>query len=223
MTYSHFVVVGFLTFFTPWVISRSKKLSDTNTTPNIAIAAVFYILSQIAKLLFIATFLGEGTSNRFLWSQELLKSTLSAIDLVFFYFLFNSKILSGSNKDARVISVGLGWSVGENIVSRLIPLWMGATQSHFTWKWIQMGVLANIHILLYISVVSLMSLYTRKNVDENKVRMVTWGMLVYILIPFIHEGLIHFLKNDWISLIAYGAVVGAFYLLSLAFEHRKSE
>jgi hypothetical protein len=188
MTYSHFVVCATLVYIPPWVLSRSKKLHELGSTGNIAIGAVFYVLSQIAKLLLIATFLGDENLSRFSWTQELFKSIITSVDLLLLFFIFNYKnFLSGGDKDAKSISAGIGWAVGEMLFSRLIPLYFGATSLEFDWKWIQSGIHSNINLLLYISVAILMGLYTRKNIDDLLANRIRNGMTLYIFLPFINE------------------------------------
>ena len=96
----------------------------------------------------MATFIGPSSSdgNTFDLSQEILKTIISSIDIIGIYFVLNSKALQG-DKDVKILSVGLGWNYGETITSKLLPLWVGATKLEFSWKFIQMAILANINMV----------------------------------------------------------------------------
>lgn len=111
-------------------------------------------------MLIIATFLGNVPSPTFStslgviqvhWFQEIFKAILNSIDLIGIYMVlhWNWKFLRGE-KDVKILSVGLGWAFGENLLSRFMPLWVGSTGLEFSWKYIQNGIFANINLVCFL-------------------------------------------------------------------------
>lgn len=42
----------------------------------------------------------------------------------------------------------LGWETAESLFIRLIPIWIGGRNLEFNWLYIQMGIEANINLVL---------------------------------------------------------------------------
>jgi hypothetical protein len=100
-------------------------------------------------MILIATFLpptAEELVSHLDWIQEILKVVIAGVDIFGCWLLFKLRFgVSGS--DIRILGTGLGWSIGENLLSRLAPLWMGARGLEFDWKYIQMSILANVNMV----------------------------------------------------------------------------
>jgi hypothetical protein len=95
----------------------------------------------------IATFIGPSSGeNSFDITQEVSKAIISLVDILGIYFVLNSKAVLG-DKDAKILSVGLGWNYGEIITSKILPLWFGATSLEFSWKYLQMAISSNINMV----------------------------------------------------------------------------
>jgi hypothetical protein len=72
-------------------------------------------------MILIATFLpptAEELVSHLDWIQEILKVVIAGVDIFGCWLLFKLRFgVSGS--DIRILGTGLGWSIGENLLSRL--------------------------------------------------------------------------------------------------------
>src|SRR3989338_11038381 len=75
---------------------------------------------------------------------ELTKTIIASLDIFGIWFVLSKSV---GDRDVKILGVGLGWSLGENLLSRMAPLWMGARGLEFEWRYIQMAILSNISIL----------------------------------------------------------------------------
>eukprot|EP01080_Neovahlkampfia_damariscottae_P007192 gene7192-11508_t len=200
MTYAHFLVCVTLTLLPPWVVYKSK-LGEYSVAPNVGMSAMAHALTQLVKIFLMATFIGPSSGETFDLSQEILKTIISSIDIIGIYLILNAKALQG-DKDIKILSVGLGWNYGEVITSKLLPLWIGATQLEFSWKFIQMAILSNINMILYVSFSCLVFVYSRKQVETSTKTLITFSLLFFISLNLIHGFFDHFKIDTWIVLIA---------------------
>ncbi|KAJ7375540.1 hypothetical protein OS493_040526, partial [Desmophyllum pertusum] len=46
----------------------------------------------------------------------------------------------------KVLVAGVGWATAELVMTRLVPLWVGARGVEFDWKYIQMSFDANVSL-----------------------------------------------------------------------------
>ena len=78
-----------------------------------------------------------------------MKSTVDLGDLIGFYFILTSIVGKG---EMRFMIAGLGWATAELVMTRFIPLWVGARGTEFDWKYIQMSLESNINLVSMIKV-----------------------------------------------------------------------
>ena len=67
----------------------------------------------------------------------------------------------------KVLVAGLGWGFAELVLTRLVFLWVGARGVEFDWKYIQKSFDANISLLHFISIASLVWLWTKRNTSHG--------------------------------------------------------
>ncbi|KAL0477209.1 5 TM domain-containing transmembrane protein [Acrasis kona] len=231
MTFLHFVTCAVLTYAPTWVIYKSSEVSEGGY-PNIVYGVIAYALTLFAKLLLMATFLPPETTTTVASSdstlhlrinlvQEFVKTVIAGLDILGVYMIINKAV--GRNV-VKIVGIGLGWSLGENLLSRLIPLWMGARGLEFEWKHIQMALLSNINILLYISFASLVYLYSRK-IADSLTRTLRIQMAFLISIPFIIECIKHLfgVYDSWTILFIHLVLVvlGAFISYGMHVKYSK--
>jgi len=48
---------------------------------------------------------------------------------------------------AKILTAGIGWGTAELIFSRVLAIWVGAKGVEFNWRYIQMGLDANISLV----------------------------------------------------------------------------
>merc|ERR1712004_266861 len=92
-------------------------------------ASLMYILTQLAKMLFLATFFPmseleeEEGAHKFDFFNDFLRATVDMADLVGIYFVMSRVSGKGS---VKVLIAGLGWAFAELVLTRLVFLWVGA-------------------------------------------------------------------------------------------------
>jgi hypothetical protein len=154
--------------------------------------------------------------------QEIVKTIIASLDIIGIYLILNRAV---GDKEIKILGIGLGWSLGENILSRLAPLWMGARGLEFEWKYIQMAILSNINMLFYISLVTLVFLYSRKIIDELTKRNIRYQMVLFISFPLITEVVKRFfgIHNSWTILFIHTGltIFGAIISYSMYIRHAK--
>mmetsp|Transcript_71895 Transcript_71895/g.126694 ORF Transcript_71895/g.126694 Transcript_71895/m.126694 type:complete len:226 (-) Transcript_71895:413-1090(-) len=160
MTLLHFINCALLTFGPIWVISKSHE-DARDMSKNLKYSAISHMLAQLVKGILLATFAfsykAGGTID---YGQESFKFLFSFIDAVALLYVLNSARIVGERKP-RVCSVGLGWALGDNILTRLAPLWMGQKTLDFSWGQLQLATEANIALATHIALTAVMSMWKR--------------------------------------------------------------
>ena len=63
----------------------------------------------------------------------------------------------------KVLVAGLGWGFAELVLTRLVFLWVGARGVEFDWRYIQKSFDANISLLHFITLATLVWMWTKRN------------------------------------------------------------
>eukprot|EP01027_Heterolobosea_sp_BB2_P004950 GEZU01007615.1.p1 GENE.GEZU01007615.1~~GEZU01007615.1.p1 ORF type:complete len:110 (-),score=3.44 GEZU01007615.1:21-350(-) len=100
MTLFHLSNCLALTYGPIYVIYKAK-LAESGAMPNLIYAGFIYAITQLGKMLLMATFIPSGSD----FVLEALKSLFNVIDLVGFYIVITR---STGDKDRKVLSAGLG-------------------------------------------------------------------------------------------------------------------
>merc|ERR1719230_924759 len=123
-------------------------------------------------MLFLATFFPmsdmeepeETGEHKFDFLTDFLRATVDIADLVGIYLVMSRVAGKGS---VKVLVAGLGWGFAELVLTRLVFLWVGARGGEFDWKFIQKSFEANISLLHFISVASLVWMWTKRNTSHG--------------------------------------------------------
>lgn len=59
-----------------------------------------------------------------------------------------------------------GWSIAESILTRLAPLWFGATEIEFKWDYLILAAEGSISIIYFISFATFAWLWTRNDLPS---------------------------------------------------------
>eukprot|EP00667_Euglena_gracilis_P022050 EG_transcript_24396 len=160
MTLAHFLNCSLLTFGAPWVLYKACLWGD-DVGWNLAYGGLTYAAALLARMLLLATFsiftAPEGSVD---WLQEAFRLLFSVVDVAALYLLLKSSVLLGDRR-TRVVSVGLGWSIGESLLTRLVPLWIGARGFDFSWEYLQMSLEANAAMALHVAFAAAVSLWRK--------------------------------------------------------------
>jgi hypothetical protein len=149
MTYTHFILCTALSYVPPYVIYKSTRLAEHNSISNIVGGVLGFAFTQFVKMLLIATFIpisNGGDVSQLDWIQEFLKMVIACVDILGMYLLFKLRV-GPSNNECRILGNGLGWAVGEAVLQRFMPLWLGSRGLEFDWKYMQMYILSNINMV----------------------------------------------------------------------------
>merc|ERR1712126_223812 len=132
-------------------------------------ASFMYILTQLAKMLFLATFFPMSDTepdtdldipHTFNFLNDFLRATVDMADLIGIYLVMSRVSGKGS---VKVLVAGLGWAFAELLLTRLVFLWVGARGVEFDWRYIQKSFEANISLLHFITVATLVWMWTKRN------------------------------------------------------------
>jgi len=83
------------------------------------------------------------------------------------------------------IAVGLGWALTDSVVTKLIPLWLGAKGQEFSYEYLQTALDSNVLLVFYIAVATLVSLPRKNSSSPNSnssqiLPLVQAGLLFYL-------------------------------------------
>jgi hypothetical protein len=117
--------------------------------------------------------------------------------------------------EKNVLLTGLGWSLAEAVTLHLIPLWIEARGMEFEWKYIFIGLTANINMFWAFGMVATVWLLRRTNLSRNLSILLTINAVIYVLWPssakFLEE--VYGIERGYVLLVK--AVI-AIYLIGTA-------
>ncbi|CAK9304994.1 unnamed protein product [Gordionus sp. m RMFG-2023] len=179
MTFFYFancIALAYVPYFLTYKISG---LSEYRGFWKCIQAGVAYILTQLIKMLIIATFLPSieySTSNKteFDIKQEIIKCSIDIADFLGMYMIMSKISIKGEYK---FLCTSIGWAQAELIMTRALPFWLGAKGIEFDWKYIQMSLESNINLLQAISIAMLIWLAMR-NKDRVAVLSVIGALIM---------------------------------------------
>merc|ERR1719273_1702905 len=164
--------------YTPYYLTyKYSGLAEYGAFWKVGQASLMYILTQLAKMLFLATFFPmseleeEEGGHKFDFFNDFLRATVDMADLVGIYLVMSRVSGKGS---VKVLIAGLGWAFAEPVLTRLVFLWVGARGVEFDWRYIQKSFEANISLLHFITVATLVWMWTKR---FNPLWRDHWGSL----------------------------------------------
>merc|ERR1711970_1326861 len=95
---------------------------------------------------------------------EFFKTTVDIVDLVGLHLVMSR--ISGK-AEIKFLVAGVGWATAELIMTRFIPLWVGARGIEFDWKYIQMSLDSNLSLLQYVATATLVWLWSRNDLQPR--------------------------------------------------------
>eukprot|EP00697_Spironema_sp_BW2_P009584 gnl/Spiro4/24537_TR12166_c0_g1_i1.p1 gnl/Spiro4/24537_TR12166_c0_g1~~gnl/Spiro4/24537_TR12166_c0_g1_i1.p1 ORF type:complete len:234 (-),score=43.53 gnl/Spiro4/24537_TR12166_c0_g1_i1:122-823(-) len=191
MTLFHFFNCVALTFLPPMIVYKSTNVSEFGGFSTCFWAALAYFATQFCKVLAQAIFL-PAESSQFYLIEEVMKSVVNLIEPFGLYLTFSDSLtnyISGS-MEQKIIGVGITWAFTESLIHRLLPLWIGARGVEFDWVYTFTAIEANLAMLLFVSLSTVMFLFTRKKKDVS-VTPFLWAVLAS---QFFYQILSHFLQ-----------------------------
>ncbi|VTJ55826.1 Hypothetical predicted protein [Marmota monax] len=146
--------------------------------------------------------------------QEFMKASVDVADLIGLNLVMSRNAGKGEYK---IMVAALGWATAELIMSRCIPLWVGARGIEFDWKYIQMSIDSNISLVHYIVASAQVWMITRYDLYHTFRPAVLLLMFLSVYKAFVMETFVHLCSlGSWTALLARAVVTGLLALSTLA-------
>ncbi|XP_067143557.1 BOS complex subunit TMEM147 isoform X1 [Centruroides vittatus] len=180
MTLFHFgncVALAYVPYFMTYKFSG---LSEYGAFWKCMQAGAMYLCTQLVKMLVLATFFPANDSSANLpgievigtslkLDMEFLKSTVDLADVIGLHLVMTKVAGKGETK---FLVAGLGWATAELIMTRFVPLWVGARGVEFDWKYLQMSFDSNISLVHHITTATLVWLWSRHDLQKTHLPIV---------------------------------------------------
>ncbi|RUS80121.1 hypothetical protein EGW08_012120 [Elysia chlorotica] len=215
MTFFHFGNCVALAYVPYVIVYKCSGLAEYSAFWKCVQAGGAYLFTQLCKMLLLATFFPttEAVAGSLDITGEFLKSTVDIIDLIGLHIVMSKFAGKGQLK---FMIAGMGWATAELIVTRFIPLWMGARGVEFDWKYIQMSFDSNISLIHHISVAMLVWLYSRSDLQKTSLPIVLTLLGLACYRPLIVEILMQAVGlGSWMLLLAKAGFTSVVALISL--------
>jgi len=183
MTFYHFVNCMALACVPYHLVYKYTGLAEYGSFWKCVTAGVIYMITQLVKMLFLATFFpvnGLGDDDLHLDSleqqplqdaaafdflTEFLKLTVDLGDLVGLHMVMQRVPGKGQ---VKILVAGVGWAFAEFLLTRVIFLWVGARGVEFDWKYIQKSLDSNVNLVHYLTLAALVWLWMRRDAMVNR-------------------------------------------------------
>uniref|UniRef100_A0A5F8A3Q0 BOS complex subunit TMEM147 n=1 Tax=Macaca mulatta TaxID=9544 RepID=A0A5F8A3Q0_MACMU len=165
-------------------------------------------------MLFLATFFPTWEGGIYDFIGEFMKASVDVADLIGLNLVMSRNAGKGEYK---IMVAALGWATAELIMSRCIPLWVGARGIEFDWKYIQMSIDSNISLVHYIVASAQVWMITRYDLYHTFRPAVLLLMFLSVYKAFVMETFVHLCSlGSWTALLARAVVTGLLALSTLA-------
>jgi len=175
MTFYHFVNCMALACVPFHLVYKYSGLAEYGAFWKCVTAGFVYVMTQLAKMLFLATFFPSGdddfelegtataatTAADFDFMTEFLKLTVDLGDLIGLHMVMQ-RCVAGKGT-VKILVAGVGWAFAEFLLTRVIFLWVGARGIEFDWKYVQKSLDSNVSLVHYLTLATLVWLYTRRD------------------------------------------------------------
>ncbi|KAM3724295.1 BOS complex subunit [Dirofilaria immitis] len=204
MTFLHFVNCVTLSYAPYFIAYRYSGLSEYCSIWKCAHAALAYFLTQLCKMLVLATFFPASDANGFDLVPELMKASADIFDVMGLHAVI--VYLMAGKSEVRFLAVGLGWAFAHSVASRLVGFWAGARAMAFHWKYIQMALNSNIDLIFYVAMAALVWLFTRNDLRLGMRRIVALLIALCVFREFVEQAAVVYLDlRSWTLLGAKAA------------------
>ncbi|EFO90236.1 hypothetical protein CRE_23701 [Caenorhabditis remanei] len=185
MSFFHFINCIALSFAPYFIVYKYSGINEYSSIWKCATASGGYLLTQLAKLLILATFFPDLDGEGFAILPEFLKSSADIIDVIGLHLLMTN-FLAGKG-EVRFVVGGLGWGFAHSIAHRLVLLWVGARGTAFTWRWIQTSLNSSADLMVIVSLACLTWMITR---SQNKV-IISPVLAMCVFSTFVYQTVQH--------------------------------
>ncbi|CAG0914700.1 unnamed protein product [Notodromas monacha] len=216
MTLYHFVnclALGYTPYFLTY---KYSGMSEYGVFWKCVQAGIGYVLTQLVKMLLLATFFpsmeGHTGGSSFDFFGEFLRTTVDLGDLLGIYLILSH---IGGKNDMRLMAVAVGWSMAEFVLTKLLPLWVGARGLEFDWKHMQSALDSNVALVANLASVALVWMWSRNDLTGGLVPLVLLLLLTSAYKPLIVNLTSHALElGNWHTFFVKTSLVFSLALLS---------
>lgn len=167
MTLFHFGNCFLLAYVPYFLTYKYSGLSEYGASKKCIQAGVMYLGTQLCKMLFLATFFpasDSGPTGNVDAIGEFFRCTLDLSDLFALHFIMSWVAGKG---EMKFLVAGIGWATAELVMTRFLPLWVGARGMEFSWKYIQMSLDSNIRLVQHITTAMLVWIWSRHDLKKT--------------------------------------------------------
>jgi len=183
MTFYHFVNCMALACVPYHLVYKYSGLAEYGSFWKCVTAGLVYMVTQLVKMLFLATFfpvasIGGGNGDdddlykedleqpmAFDFLTEFFKLTVDLGDLVGLHLVMQRVAGKGQ---VKILVAGVGWAFAEFLLTRVIFLWVGARGIEFDWKYIQKSLDSNVNLVHYLTLAALVWLWMRRDMVRQQ-------------------------------------------------------
>lgn len=202
--------------YVPYLITyKCSGLSEYSAFWKCVQAGAAYLVTQLCKMMVLATFFPttEGSSGHLDILGEFMKSTVDLGDLIGFYLILTSVVGKG---EMRFMIAGLGWATAELVMTRFIPLWVGARGTEFDWVYIQMSLESNINLIQHVATATLVWLWSRHDLNKSLQPVVMVLLALSCYKPLVLEVLVSATGlGSWVLLFSKALFTGCVGIIAL--------
>lgn len=210
MAFLHLLNCLLLTYAPVFLLYNATSLQESGA--QICLGGLGgFILSSMIKLVAYATFV--PLSEEYSLFSEILKESVSFIDLYMITVVFSWKLSRTADKKTRMFGIGLGWAAAELIFSHFLIFVLNAGGGEFSWEYLQRAITANFSLFQGITTVCLVSVFIS---TKGTIKfLASSALLAQILARPVLLGLAiqNNILNVWTGLLAQGAWTGLFIVL----------
>lgn len=221
MTFYHFGNCLALAYTPYYFTYKFSGLSEYNAFWKCVTAGFLYMFTNLAKMLFLATFFSGNYDDDdfkdeeapFEFFTEFLKLTIDLADIAGLYLVMQR--IAGKGQ-VKVLASGLGWAFADLLLTRVIFLWVGARGIEFDWKYVQKSFDSNISLVHYLTLACLIYLGTRRDTSKSLLPFLVILVGIASYKTLLLDTLVNmFGLGVWTALFYKAAVTSALGLVSL--------
>ncbi|VDK46950.1 unnamed protein product [Anisakis simplex] len=205
MTFFHLVNCVALAYAPFFIVYKYSGLSEYSSAWKCAQAALVYLLTQLGKMLVLATFFPASDVDGFDLVPELMKNSADIFDVIGLHVVIT--YLMAGKSEVRFLTAGLGWAFAHSVASRLVGFWVGARATAFHWKFIQMALESNVDLVFYIAMSALVWLFSRNDLQAAMKRVVVLLLTFCVFHVFVYQaGMVYVGLRSWLLLFVKAAL-----------------
>jgi len=199
MTFVHFINCMALSYGPYMLTYKASVLSEYNALFKVLTAGMIYMITQLAKMMVLATFFPSLDSETSNFLNDFLKTTVDLADIAGIYFIINRTV---GKPELKILSAGIGWAGAQVLFSNLFSFWFGARSQEFDWTYIHQAIDSNITLVHVIAMVSLIWIWTRTDLNQSLLPLVSIGLFLSVFRDLLVQLLINFLSQGaWAELL----------------------